>query len=431
MRRLYLFSSLALLACPNHPASQGAQGPQGPQGPQGLAGAQGPKGDKGDKGDPGEKGDKGDPGMVLTVDGGVLTGPQGPKGDTGAKGDKGDPGPAGADGVSVGVNAIDGGSCPTGGVQVIAPDGGVSYVCNGAQGQPGAQGNPGQQGIQGTPGMAGSPGSPGATGPQGPPGPPGPMGGGDAGYTASATGGFTFAGFTAATYVGNLGGILGANAKCAAELPGSHMCTYREYQIAGSGTAVPNGAAWIDPSSYPSSSSPSPEVRDRYYSGSDCSGWQQGVTGYYAGFVDGFGTYQSYSNTCDTARAIACCRGPTNWFRGFTALTYTGNLGGLLGANAKCAAEFSGAHLCTYREYQFTGSGTTVPGGQAWIDPSSYPSSSSPTPLPRDRYYSGSDCSGWQQGITGYYAGFIDGTGAYQSYSNTCATPRPLTCCGG
>ena len=68
----------------------------------------------------------------------------------------------------------------------------------------------------------------------GPPGPAGPALLLDGGVLpVSTSDGFSFAGFTTATFTGNLGGPIGANAKCAAEFAGSHLCTEREFEWPG------------------------------------------------------------------------------------------------------------------------------------------------------------------------------------------------------
>lgn len=78
-------------------------------------------------------------------------GPQGEPGATGPQGIQGPTGPQGPAGTSaVTVQQADGGvQCPTGGVMLKDMDGGVAFVCNGAQGPQGQQGIQGQQGVQG------------------------------------------------------------------------------------------------------------------------------------------------------------------------------------------------------------------------------------------------------------------------------------------
>lgn len=63
-------------------------------------------------------------------------------GDPGPQGPEGPRGPAGNDGTSLTIVQLSVGNdhCPTGGIQVTAPAGDVSYVCNGTPGQTGQTG---------------------------------------------------------------------------------------------------------------------------------------------------------------------------------------------------------------------------------------------------------------------------------------------------
>jgi hypothetical protein len=129
-------------------------------------------------------------------------------------------------------------------------------------------------------------------------------------------------------------------------------------------------------------------------------------------------------------RPLACCRAPQSaWFRGFTVQTYTGDLGGIRGAHAKCAAEYPGSHFCTDREYEQAASPAPVPAAGAWIDFARYISSSTPSGTPRDRDGSYS-CGNWKL-TSGAYSGALDAFGSYQrtTLSTACGTLRPLACC--
>ncbi len=116
---------------------QGEAGPAGPQGEPGPVGPMGPQGDQGPQGPQGEQGDQG---------------PQGIAGLQGDKGDQGDPGPIG----------------PAG------PQG--DQGPQGEQGPQGVQGEPGEQGPQGIAGIQGDKGDQGDPGPMGPAGPQGDQG---------------------------------------------------------------------------------------------------------------------------------------------------------------------------------------------------------------------------------------------------------------
>jgi hypothetical protein len=272
----------------------------------------------------------------------------------------------------------------------------------------------------------------GAPGPMGPPGSAVSSDGGTLGGGVALAGneGYDFVGFTVATYTGDLGGIQGAHAKCSAEFAGSHLCTDREYEVVASAAPVPASGAWIDGARYISTSTPSATPRDRE-TGYTCGSWRQ-TSGYYSGSIIPTGEYSTstVSTSCGTVRPLACCRSPhLAWFRGFTTGTFNGNLGGIQGAHAKCAAQFAGAHLCTSREYEQAGSAAPVPAAGAWIDGARYISSSTPSASPRDRE-TGYTCGSWRQ-TSGYYSGALIPTGEYSTstVSTSCSTVRPLACC--
>lgn len=100
--------------------------------------------------------------LVAVVGCSGTEGPAGPKGDTGAKGD---PGPKGDTGASVAVNILAAGStdCPTGGIEVVAPEG-RRVVCNGAKGADGMNGMNGSDGMNGMNGANGTDGTNGMNG---------------------------------------------------------------------------------------------------------------------------------------------------------------------------------------------------------------------------------------------------------------------------
>ena len=107
-------------------------------------------------------------------------------------------------------------------------------------------------------------------------------------------------------------------------------------------------------------------------------------------------------------------------FAGYTATTYTGNLGGLTGANAKCKAEFAGSHFCSVYEFSETGN-TTNPSANARINAiDSYDYS---------LLYSGFQyaCYGWANGTIDIYGPYINTVGTY--LDETCDILQKLTCC--
>jgi hypothetical protein len=419
MKRLLLV--LLLAGCPKGGGDPGSVGPQGPKGDKGDPGPQGIQGIPGMPGMQGVAGMQGPPGQVLIVDGGVVTGPQGPRG--------------------VSVLLTDAGAC----VIVSYEDGGAPYaICQGAPGQqgmpglkgdPGVQGQPGMQGTQGMPGVQGMAGPMGLQGPSGPPGPSGPALYLDGGaLPVASSDGYAFAGYTAAVYDGNLGGPIGANAKCAAEFVGSHLCTDREFMWAGvsSAPASPDAGFWMDDSRFSSQSAPNFFPRDRDYSG--CQEWVSNVgAGNFWHFWQqtGISMVDGY-NVCNVPRQLACCRSPhAGWFRGYTTALYDGNLGGPIGANQKCSAQFPRSHLCTDREFMWAG--TSVSSGAAgfWMDDSRFSSQSAPNFFPRDRDYSG--CQEWVSNAgAGNFWHYWQPTGisTVDGY-NVCNVARQLACCGG
>ncbi|MFT3713451.1 MAG: hypothetical protein QM817_37825 [Archangium sp.] len=460
--------------------TQGVQGDVGPQGPQGI---QGPQGavlviDGGVvTGPPGAS-------VVVTAitaggatcpfggvrvtqlsDGGitnVCNGQPGAQGDAGAQGPAGPQGPQGIAGNSVTASTLPTMSpqCATGGVLLTQADGGTLAICNGGQGPQGAQGPQGIQGMtgatgaqgpqgmqgatgaqgmtgatgsqgpqgmqgatgsQGPQGMTGATGSAGATGPMGPAGPAGPPGAVlylDGGYVFSGNPTpITFAGYTAATYGGNLGGQVGANAKCAAEFSGSYFCTIGEYDQANTPGAPGGVGAWIDYDRKVSG------ARDTNSCLTGNGTWTTNLSGSYGGNITAVGSFYS-STVCSNVKPLACCRGGARRvaFRGYTATTYTGDLGGQVGANAKCSAEFAGSSFCTIGEYDLANTGTPPGGVGAWID--------------YDRKVSGARDTNscltgngtWTTGNSGSYGGNITAVGSFYS-STVCSNVKPLACC--
>ncbi len=471
--RARLLVTFVFAACTSDGGPQGDPGPTGPQGPAGPAGGQGEPGLKGDlgatgpvglmgtTGPQGTQGMQGPAGEVWVVDGGVVTGPPGasvrvtaiaPDGATCPTGGlrvtqlsdggisnvcNGAQGPAGP-APSVSTLPMMSPACATGGVLVGQPDGGALAVCNGAQGPQGLQGLQGLSGSTGGAGPSGPAGPTGNTGPAGPAGPTGTVGPagqtgpqGAAGAVLYVDGGVVvlssapveFVGFTTATFTGNLGGVPGANQKCQAQFPSSYFCTIADYDRSNT-TVVPSTAAgaWIDFDRAPSGS------RDTGSCAQNGSAWANASTPFQA-----FGPYLTntggYYTTalCSLSKPAACCRGgaaPTT-FRGFTTATFTGNLGGVPGANLKCQAQFPGSIFCTIADYDRANT-TVVPStvAGAWID--------------FDRAVSGSrstsSCaqngSAWANAATPFQAfgPYLTNTGGYYTTA-LCSLSKPLSCC--
>ncbi|MDP1920654.1 MAG: hypothetical protein Q8L14_30705 [Myxococcales bacterium] len=73
--------------------------------------------------------------------------------------------------------------------------------------------------------------------------------------------------------------------------------------------------------------------------------------------------------SCALSRPLACCRvAPTVALSGYTTQTYNGNLGGYVGANAKCRVQFPGSFFCTDPDYFEARSAVAPPAGGAWVD---------------------------------------------------------------
>lgn len=282
-----------------------------------------------------------------------VAGPAGPAGPMGAVGSAGPAGPMGSQG-------------PAGVAGPMGPAGAM-----GAAGPQGTQGPAGAQGTQGPAGVAGPAGPVGAAGPVGPQGPAGPEGTVrylDGGLVLLGASGPEFAGFTTATYTGDLGGSFGANQKCNVEFAGSYFCLGSEFDLANSIIAPPASGAWID------------NGRDsngyRSYSACRFDGnnlaWTYSGAAIAASYRSGpivRPTGPSPSSLCNELKPLACCRSTAAVaFRGFTAMTYDGNLGGAVGANQKCHAQFPGSYFCLGSDFDLSNSGLTPPATGAWID---------------------------------------------------------------
>lgn len=129
-------------------------------------------------------------------------------------------------------------------------------------------------------------------------------------------GGTGFVGVTTATSNGNMGGWIGANAKCAAQFgSGAHICTERELHIAGVSTP-PAADAWIHNDVSPdfdidglgTYAGNAKFTGNGAMSSPNCNGWTNGA-------ASGFGKLWLASNgnvdlvqLCTNLRSIACCK---------------------------------------------------------------------------------------------------------------------------
>ena len=145
-------------------------------------------------------------------------------------------------------------------------------------------------------GPAGATGSQGPQGPQGPVGPPGQVLYLDGG--SATTEDVEIAGYTSATYTGDLGGIPGANAKCNAEFAGSFFCTMSDFWRSEPSVG-PAGNAWVD----------SDRDSDGNRTGSSCytaGTWTNGTNSDTGLTITPVGGYINLY--CNNARPLACCQ---------------------------------------------------------------------------------------------------------------------------
>jgi hypothetical protein len=286
-------------------------------------------------------------------------------------------------------------------------------------------------------------GATGATGPAGPAGNPGPTGPQGPAGTLFGEAASSFAGFTTATTTGASGGREAMNARCATEFSGAHLCHYAEYQLAASAATVPAAGAWLDMSCIEQTAGGTVEsgrlgCGDQLGSpdsgrlidastGGNCSNWTSNGPFIKGGIVN---VASDLSVSCDVARPLACCNTPyVETFRGFTTATTTGVAGGRAAMHARCAAQFSGSHMCFLAEYTRAHPTVTPPAAGAWLDGSTYHNLGEYRgAMPRSGRLTrnSSGCLGWtggglNQGTTITPAGWD---------SQTCDTARSVACCG-
>jgi Collagen triple helix repeat (20 copies) len=370
----------------------GATGNTGPAGPTGTTGPAGPTGNTGPAGPIGMTGPAGPTGM---------TGPAGPTGNTGPAGPTGNTGPAG----------------PTGNTGPAGPIG--------LTGPAGPTGNTGPAGPTGNTGPAGPAGSQGPTGPAGPAGPAGAVLYVDGGVVVvGSTSTPYFAGYTSTTYSGNLGGFVGANAKCAAEFPGSSLCTISDFQLSNPTVATGGVGAWIDYNRYSSG-----ERNQSACADVNSQAWTVSTSTTAGAVVQPSGFYLSggAGQLCNASRPLACCILPrAASFVGYTTATYPGNLGGFVGANAKCSAEFPGSWLCTISDFQKANPTVAVGGVGAWIDYNRYSSGERNQSACADV-----NSQAWTVSTSTTAGAVVQPSGFYLSggAGQLCNAARPLTCC--
>jgi hypothetical protein len=240
----------------------------------------------------------------------------------------------------------------------------------------------------------------------------------------------SFAGFTFATFTGNMGGRPNAHAACEAEFGDAHLCHASEYILSNSATPVPAMGAFLD-SSVQLDGDPTRQGSHLFgrYTGNACMNYTTTSTSFFATVLQPSGEVLN-SSTCQTVRPLACCNGaPKIVFAGFTAATPTGNMGGRPAAHGLCNAAFPGAHLCHASEYLRTSSSMPIPAAGAWVD-SSVDDISAPTQqgAPGFGRYTGNACMNYTTTSTSFFATVLNPAGDITN-SSTCQNPRSLACC--
>jgi hypothetical protein len=225
------------------------------------------------------------------------------------------------------------------------------------------------------------------------------------------------------------------------------MCHLAEYELAAAATVPPADGAWLDYSCIEHSAggttpsgktscgvevaSPDAGRGVAESSSGNCSGWTTDVQ-YSQGLrIDPYAADYAY---CDVARAIACCVTPyRETFRGFTAVTTSGDAGGRAAMHAMCSTEFPGSHLCFAAEYQRAHPTSAPPIEGAWIDGAAYNDVyNDGVAMPRSGRTTGAstitNCDNWTsaaQYVQGLTVSTPEATNLY------CEVARPLACCGG
>ena len=120
-------------------------------------------------------------------------------------------------------------------------------------------------------------------------------------------------------------------------------------------------------------------------------------------------------------------------FLGLTAAGVTGAMGGVVGANVRCSAQYPSSHMCSYCEYLAT---NPTAGGPAWINPP-YNSGSvltcpagSPYPLGVPGINTGTrTCNGWESAASQEAGILAAGGGFAASAVGNCQNEYPIACC--
>jgi hypothetical protein len=127
-------------------------------------------------------------------------------------------------------------------------------------------------------------------------------------------------------------------------------------------------------------------------------------------------------------------------FAGFTSTTYTGVAGGREAMHARCAAAFTGSHLCHVGEFYLANAATVPPASGAWLDMSGavdgYNANSQVenglASVSVGRYtaqnYTG-NCNNWTAAMSGSSITFGEVITPASNTSVQCTTSHALACC--
>jgi hypothetical protein len=124
---------------------------------------------------------------------------------------------------------------------------------------------------------------------------------------------------------------------------------------------------------------------------------------------------------------LACCfNSPrTIVFRGFTPQGYTGDLGGLGGANAKCRATWPRSHFCTLSDYYLAEPTSNPSALGVWVDQNREDTGNRRV---SSNCVSSAGQGAWTTAVN-TTSGPTIGPAGYYWNGGTCNVARPLACC--
>jgi hypothetical protein len=168
------------------------------------------------------------------------------------------------------------------------------------------------------------------------------------------------------------------------------------------------------------------------YTVNSCLSWTSTSTSYAGTYVQPNGSIATGSGAvCTAVRPLACCNGaPKHVFAGFSASSYTGDIGGRPAAHAICNAEFAGAHLCHGAEYLRSVSASPIPAEGAWLDCSTDASGNAVIQgAPSYGRYTVNSCLSWTSASTSYAGTLVQANGSLAVGSGVCSVARRIACC--